>query len=708
MTRIPTESSKITEIGLPLSALWHPLAELKNNEESPAQAEGIPFRCSRCLAYVNPYFRFSDGGRKVVCNICGLSQDCPEVYQRDKASRVELYRGTYDFIAPGEYSNRPAQMPLFLFCVDVSAGALQLGLVQQVVSSIQAILDYLPFPDKTLIGLVTFDCCLQSYKLLNNGELLEIVMNDVEDPFVPEPVSGLCFNVESQREVLDLFLSKMLEKQFNPSSKQVLSLGALLTAVKNSILKSRGGRVIVFTSQNGLVGKNSLSNKGEPKFSPHEKDKSFLPAESFFTLSQELASEDICVDIFTCDSATNNNSLAVLSSQTGGDLHFFPNYKSETDGERVYYLIARILTRPSASQVVMRARCSNGLSVDHYVGKFKRRGPVEMEVAGLDSDKALAIVLKYDEKLVEGDEYHVQCAMLFTDQQGRRLIRIFNGKVSATKSVPNIFKAADPEVINSVLLKISAAQVFEQSLNSVREAWHSNIIKVLLTHRITLGDADNSKILVPEELKLLPLYCSCSLKVPGITLAAVSSDSRLASIHAILGMSAFAIQLLVYPSVYSIHDIMNQEPFPGIINDAGLVVLPKMVGCSSEFLKADGIYLVNNGEVLAFIIGKNADSQFVSQVWGIETVDDLAQNEEYWNLRDLENEENFRVLAIVEEVRRRSSGCYLPLVYYFLGIGDGAFLRRVMTEDNTSTEFSYPDFLMRMHKVVLSKSRKDN
>ena len=108
-----------------------------------------------------------ENGKKCICNICGLSLDAPEAYNRDRNIKPELFAGTYDFRVPNDYLNRPAQSPLFLFCIDVSAPALQLGIFSQVLTSISAILDYIPNSDKINIGVIAFDTTIQIFKLGN-------------------------------------------------------------------------------------------------------------------------------------------------------------------------------------------------------------------------------------------------------------------------------------------------------------------------------------------------------------------------------------------------------------------------------------------------------------------------------------------------------------------------------------------------------------
>ena len=49
----------------------------------------------------------------------------------------------------------------------------------------------------------------------------------------------------------------------------------------------------------------------------------------------------------------------------------------------------------------MRARVSTGLSVAEYFGNYTRKNPTDIEVGGLDADKAFTVLIKHDEKLKE-------------------------------------------------------------------------------------------------------------------------------------------------------------------------------------------------------------------------------------------------------------------------------------------------------------------
>ena len=67
-----------------------------------------PVRCSNanCRAYINPYFKFFDAGRRFYCNLCSAESNTPEAYvplaqnrRLEGSERPELSCGTVEFCA---------------------------------------------------------------------------------------------------------------------------------------------------------------------------------------------------------------------------------------------------------------------------------------------------------------------------------------------------------------------------------------------------------------------------------------------------------------------------------------------------------------------------------------------------------------------------------------------------------------------------------
>lgn len=92
-------------------------------------------------------------------------------------------------------------------------------------------------------------------------------------------------------------------------------------------------------------------------------------------------------------------TLAPLTGITGGDLNFFPDFDSVQHGEKLYYQIFRILTRVSASDVMIKLRVSTGLTVTEYFGQFGSYAQSEFGVASLDQDKVFSAVMRCDQAL---------------------------------------------------------------------------------------------------------------------------------------------------------------------------------------------------------------------------------------------------------------------------------------------------------------------
>nr|CAD1831564.1 unnamed protein product [Ananas comosus var. bracteatus] len=74
MNHIPCTGDLLSTSSMPLALMVQPFA-LPHPSEEPIQlvdfGETGPIRCSRCKAYINPFMRFIDQGRRFVCNLCG-------------------------------------------------------------------------------------------------------------------------------------------------------------------------------------------------------------------------------------------------------------------------------------------------------------------------------------------------------------------------------------------------------------------------------------------------------------------------------------------------------------------------------------------------------------------------------------------------------------------------------------------------------------
>ena len=703
------DASSQRESGIPLACVWQPLAELP---ETDSQVPLIiskkgPVRCSRCFAYANPFFIIND--RQMTCNLCNQALQTPAEFFSERELHKELTSGTCDFKAPDDYCTKPAPLNVFLLCIDVSAGALAVGLPQSVLTSLKVCAAHIPHPERSRVAIMTYADTFSVYRPVL--PLYEVVSRDTDEPFLCDPMETLTFALDTQMDVLVGCCDALIER-LNAASKpsnELISPGALITAAKEA-LGLNGGRVLLFASGLGTLGLLSLKQRDETKLYNTDRERElFVPQhDALYELGRDCSGLGITVDYYGCavQAYLDVASVYPLVSITGGDLHLFSRYAGQ-DAEKLHFALVRTLTRQQAFQVQMRVRVSSGLTVDSYIGHYHRKGATDMEVSILDADKSFAICLKHEERLKEGASYYIQAAMLYTNIQGERLIRVFNTVLRASSQVckshlASLYSLTDVQTLHNVLFKQSIMKLLDESVKTIRDQWHSAVMACLLYYRQTAGSgARAGQMVFPEGMGILPLLTIATMKQAAFSLSRVGPDLRMACVAKLKGLSVTGSFLLCYPRVYSLHDLELQEQQPGSVGADGLLHLPNLVPAAGTKLLKAGVYLVDNGQALYLIIGPEVAESFLNQCFGVAQFEDLAVLS---TVPELESELNQRLLAIIEEVRRRSPGLYQPLI--FLPDSSPTALQQVrplLVEDATPSELSYADYLMSLNRALLSK-----
>lgn len=366
-----------------------------------------------------------------------MAQERPERFWSPEHN-PELTCGTYEFVAPQDYIIRPAQDPIYFIVIETTASSVgMLALPQVVLNSIKSLLDLFPFPQRSRVGVVSFGADLVFYRPSKKGEVVEIVVSDITDPFVPDHPNALSFQVLDDRELLEYFLDSVASAMSTRQASACLSMATVCSAM-NSLLGPTGGRALIFSTMLGTLGLNPLSSRDDPKLYNTDREKEmFVPqVERYSTIGRDAAELGVCFDIFSLGNCFQDvATLSALSSLTGGDMHYIYRFNPAEDNERLHFTIANILSRPQAFTPLMRARASNQLTITDYIGHFTRKGPQEIIAGAIDADKTICIMLNHDEKMVEAISAHVQCAVLYASLNGRWLLRVFNGIVTPYNNI---------------------------------------------------------------------------------------------------------------------------------------------------------------------------------------------------------------------------------------------------------------------------------
>lgn len=82
--------------------------------------------------------------------------------------------------------------------------------------------------------------------------------------------------------------------------------------------------------------------------------------------------------------------------------------QADLDGERLIEDVRRNVEQTVAFDTIMRVRTSTGVRPVDFYGHFFMANTTDVETAGIDSDQAITIEIKHDDKLTDEDGVYVQ------------------------------------------------------------------------------------------------------------------------------------------------------------------------------------------------------------------------------------------------------------------------------------------------------------
>ena len=131
----------------------------------------------------------------------------------------------------------------------------------------------------------------------------------------------------------------------------------------------------------------------------------------------------------------------------------------------------------------MRVRVSKGLCVEEYLTGLPCPGAQEVDVPGIDADSAFAVTFRHDDKLEDGQQAYVQCALLYTTSAGERRVRVMTIGLQATEAMASLYRYADLDATCNVLMRQAVALTSQKNLHLVREFVVNSIVQMLYTYR---------------------------------------------------------------------------------------------------------------------------------------------------------------------------------------------------------------------------------
>ncbi|XP_057682011.1 protein transport protein Sec24C isoform X2 [Corythoichthys intestinalis] len=707
---MPCTADMAKQSQVPLAAVIKPLAVLPHDETPPHlvdHGEGGPIRCNRCKAYMCPYMQFIEGGRRFQCGFCSCVTEVPPYYFQhldhtgkrvDFYDRPELSLGSYEFLATVDYckNNKIPQPPAFIFLIDVSYNAIKSGMVGIVCQELKTLMDRLPRENPELdsavrVGFVTYNKVLHFYNVKSSlAQPQMLVVSDVSEMFVPL-LDGFLVNVGESRQVIESLLDHIPE-MFADTRETETVFGPVIQAGLEALKAADcAGKLFVFhTSLPIAESPGKLKNREDKKLIGTDKEKSlFQPQVSFYsTLAKDCVAQGCCVDLFLFPNQyVDVATLAVVPVSTGGSVYKYTYFQAQSDQERFLNDLRRDVQKPIGFDAVMRVRTSTGIRATDFFGSFFMSNTTDVELAGLDCDKAVTVEFKHDDKLSEDTGALIQCAVLYTSCGGQRRLRVHNMAVNCCSQLSDLYRNCETDTIINFLCKYAFRGILNNPTKSVRDTLVNQCAQILACYRKNCANPSSAgQLILPECMKLLPVYLNCVLKSDVLLPAAdVSLDDR-----------AYLRQLISCMDVSETHVFFYPRLLPLMKLESGS--LPVAVRASEERLSKGGVYLLETGLHLFLWVGANVQQELLLNIFGTSSFSQIDAS--MTCLPILDNPLSQRLREMVESFRAQRSR-YMKLMVVKQEDRSELIFRHFLTEDKSASGgASYVDFLCHMHKEI--------
>lgn len=723
LSHIPASGELLATSAIPFAVLVQPFA-MQHELEEPVPVvdygETGPMRCESCKAYVNPFFRFIEHGRRVVCNMCQHVNEVPPDFvchlghdgkRVDWQERPELCRGSVDFVAPSTYMVRPPVPPVFLFAIEVSAMAMGTGVTQAACAAVRAAIRDMPEKARSLVGVVTFDTTMQFYKFKRDGSAQVLVVPDTQHPFAPSQSGLLVPCAEFEEQVLTLLDD--IPKLYAPGVGAPTCFGAVVHAGVDA-LKKHSGRLAVMACSlpgagygalpprdgGGNVQQQASANGGHSDKDPIKLLESGSP--DYKDIAVRAADANVPVDLYFCpqgyvDAATT----MLLPRTTGGEFRLYAPWNGQLDYNELIADLRWSAVRPTALETVMRVRCSQGLQVSEYNGSFYQPTATDLDIAGIDSDKAVMVCLRHGDKLSEVHEACFQAAVLYTSVDGHRRIRIHTACYPVTSVLGNLYKNAELDCIYNYFARWAASMLMASSLDQTKEVIISQVVNVLLAYRkFCAASSSSGQLILPESMKLLPLYTLALIKSPGLRSRCPPDvraewTSRMATISAEMSTPYF------HPRILGV-SCLPLPAWDGAASVSTIDGVPelRLLPASSESLKTDSVYLIENGCEMFLHVGRDVEPVVLEELFGVRQIGDVSSST---FLAEKPNERSRQLHLLIGRIRQERRR-FLRLRVTRTGDPLEHKVMSMMIEDRQNTGQSYVEFLCHVHRQIQTKN----
>ena len=213
----------------------------------------------------------------------------------------------------------------------------------------------------------------------------------------------------------------------------------------------------------------------------------------------------------------------------------------------------------------------------------------------------------------------MQVAVLYTAVSGERRVRCHNIGLPVCNQISDVFRSACCDTLMNVMLRqaVSGLRLGEQTVQQVKESLISRSVKILTAYRRHCAQPNSSlgQLILPEALKLLPVYVTGALKCDAIDGGPemTPDDKAFAQIRT-LGAWIRNSQVILYPRLlrleYEDETLTNLRTVHVRCSDARI-----LNSNATAFILENSFYLF----VYVMNTPSSSQTQFVKNVFGVDS-----------------------------------------------------------------------------------------
>ena len=680
-------------------------------------------RCinKNCRAYLNPFVKFIDEGKKWICNICGQISPTENYFYNnidkngiriDINEKPELCNASYEFVANKNiYKKEKAPTEAsFYFIFETSNSAIDNGFLTASIESIKdAIVKEIFYNGNNIkIGILTYNLGIDFYSYNNKFTQPQMLTVNDEQIFLPTNKNNLIFNLKSEKDKI-LQILDLIQNTFNKNNPNILNNNCkdslqIFNAITGAYLlgKGIGGKILIFSCSNAINKIKIMNESLEKNETKEQIAYSIHDKRQIGNMGINLTNENMSCDVFACaENKINTLTLNQICEYTNGHFYFYKNFNFDLNYKNIFNQIRRDLSRPICWEGINFLRLSNGYKVSNYSAPFLITNLGYFVFPTGDSDQNYLInvepppLLTGDENTknfnfnikddnINGRYLYIQSSLFYSYGDGTRRIRVHNLCLPLSSNIKHIYQKINPELLVSYYLKETINKIYKNKNISNSIISTDDQFKHFIDKVMSIQNRMNRELL--PNLAYLPLYMIgmfkhrifCKDEVDKNYDLDISNYIRIS----LQKMSYQEIISFISPSIYSLHEFEYNKRLGTYDKSTKEFNIPNIISLSKNSMEENGLYLIDNGYLLIIYIRKNVSQYILKSLFGVENLSFLTMiiNEE--NVFGEEsNELKDRIKNLLDYIRAQKS-IFQNLIFVFEGAGGERIINESLIEDN--------------------------